>query len=329
MKKAALLMRPRSFFGANIVNIPAIYIVKKYTGAERIAVFSDRNLAGFYQQIPWVDQHSEAQSFRKIFLELDPDIDFLYSMRPSMDSLPFLKLGRRVKKAIGLSLRSKWLNSFYDYHLSCDTQAYRGVAHIQPLMNYLQLPQEAGFYMREAMLALLGSSFAYGAATHICLMPGAGAGEHKKWGIENYWSLAQQLHALNPIWQFDFILGVSEQYEKAFLLKRRHHLPFKLHQNLSLRELIKIVENSSLTIANDCGPSHISQCLAKPFIGIYGQPNPEWFFAHEQSHSVTARNTDIKSITVATVYERCLNLLEQCPRKFKLVGLPHERHAAL
>lgn len=318
MNKAIILLRSRSFFGANIVNLPAIYIVKKYLKTDEITVFTDINVSGFYDQLPWVSRQSDVRGFYSVYKKTAPNTDFLYSMRPSMDSVCLLKPLRNIKVAVGLSLRSNLLNRFFDYHCPCSTSVYRAVSHILPLINYLLLPEPASYYLREAMLDLIESApFSVepiAAKNRICIMSGAGGGEHKKWGIENYWQLAMKLHQANPALHFDFIMGPDDEQEIEFLSLQKKSFSFATKQTLALKDLIGLVENSALTIANDCGPSHIAQCLVKPFIGLYYEPNPEWFLPHPLSCSLSPDNADIKSLSVDNVLAMSLRLLCNPPR---------------
>lgn len=309
MKQAILILRKRSFFGANIVNLPAIYLVKQYLQAERISLITDINVRYFYDQIPWVIQHSDVQGFFAVYKILPKNVDFLYSMRPSMDSASVLKFLKNIKTAVGFSLRSRLLNRLFDYHMPCNTSIYRAIAHIDPLLHALQLPNEPTYYLREAMLALIDPTTPAETGSHICIMPGAGGGEHKKWSIENYWELITLMHEHNPSLHFRFILGTDETKEIAFLEAQKKTFPFSVHKNLKLKKLIAFVENSALTIANDCGPSHISQCLVKPFVGLYSEPNPEWFLSHPLSRSLSPSDKDLKSLSVNEVLAASLDLL--------------------
>lgn len=90
MKQAILLLRNRSFFGANIVNLPAIYLTKKYLQVDEVSLFTDINVRYFYEQVPWVTRQSDARGFMAIYKQTPKEADFLYSMRPSMDSVSLL-----------------------------------------------------------------------------------------------------------------------------------------------------------------------------------------------------------------------------------------------
>lgn len=310
-----LLLRPRSFFGANIVNLPAIFFAKTYLQSKQLIVFSDIHLQSFYQQIPWVNQHYDTQSFWRIWKQIPKDCSLLYSMRPSMDTAPLFK-AKGIKTLIGLDLRSRLLNSLFDLHQPCSTTQYRAISHLTPLLSYAQADKPAAYYLRESMLALAGPLLQ--PDDSICFMPGAGGGEHKKWGIQNFFNLGLALQQIYPSLRFHFVLGDNEKAEKDFLLQQASHLlNFDIQENLDLNTLTQLIENSHLTVANDCGPSHISQCLCKPFVGLYQALNPEWFHAHAKSISLSPTDQNIRSIRVETVLENCLYLLkdEDCTRQ--------------
>lgn len=316
MKTATLLLRPRSLFGANIVNLPAIYTVKKHLNAEKITVLTDINLSSFYKQISWVDHQSEAQSFYKIFNEIERNSDLIYSMRPSMDGAPFFKYLKNIKYSIGLSLRSSLLNRMFDYHTPNCESTYRAISHLQPIIDFFKLPQQPAYYLRKSMLDIVGiNNFTHKNETNnksICFMPGAGSGERKKWGIENYWLLAKKLYEYNDDIQFDFLIGTPEKREHEYLIERQNELPITIHKDLSLRDLVILAENTDLTVANDCGPSHISQCLVKPFVGLYVHHNPEWHHSYDLSREINNNNKNIKDISVNKVFDTCINLVSLC-----------------
>lgn len=201
------------------------------------------------------------------------------------------------------------MSRWFDYCYPRDKSIYRAIAHIQPLLHVLQLPDDPIRYLREAMLALMGPSRQAASTPQICIMPGAGGGEHKKWGIENYWKLVTLIHEHHPTVHFNFVLGPDDAAEIEFLENQQSTLPFHVQKNLSLKELVALTENSLLTIANDCGPSHVSQCLVKPFIGLYYKPNPEWFLPHPLSRSFSPPDENIKNIFINDVLVASLELL--------------------
>lgn len=310
-KNAVLLLRDRSFFGANIVNLPTIYLVKKYFSADTISVFTDINLQYFYQQISWVTHQFDCRNFYQIYKNIPANTRLLYSMRPSMDSAPLFKYLRKIDRSIGLSLRSTLLNRLFDCHYPYLPSEYRAISHIRPLLNYLGLSQKPNDYLREAMLDLINSP-SQPVQQSVAIMPGAGGGEHKKWGINKYWHLVEKLSLLKPHLHFNFIIGSNEKEEEGFLRSKKlsSKVSFTIEKNLGLIPLTQLINESALVIANDCGPSHIAQCLVKPFIGLYLEPNPEWFLSHKLSYDLCPLHSkDIKEISVDEVLEKSLLLL--------------------
>lgn len=309
MKKAVVLLRNRPFYGANIVSLPAVYVARKYARIDHLTVFASKGLQPFYAGVPWVDDCLEQSSMLDVYMRVPARADLYYSMRPGMDGAALIGAVRRARLSLGLGKSYNPLNLLFDGRYDYTKTEYRAVGYLKPLIDGLALPEQAGFYMREAMLALAGKVPRPSAS--VCMMPGAGAGEFKKWGIDNYYALAQALHASHAGLFFDFILGPGETRERDFLhAKQGCGLPFAIHSNLSLAENTALVESSALVVANDCGPSHIAQCLQRPFIGLYCVNDPEWFFAHQYSVALTpAAEADIKSIPMTRVLQRAQTLL--------------------
>ncbi|MFT2110220.1 glycosyltransferase family 9 protein [Marinomonas sp. 2405UD68-3] len=82
-----------------------------------------------------------------------------------------------------------------------------------------------------------------------------------------------------------------------------------LHINMTLHDISKLVNYCDLTIANDCGPSYITQCMQKPYTGFFREPNVEWFPKHSKSVKVLPfKGHSIKTITTDNVTEFAVNL---------------------
>jgi len=310
LKKAALLLRSRTFYGANIVSLPVIYAVKKHAQVDRLTLFASSGLEGFYRDLPWIDNYSETKSLLKTCFQVPASVDIYYSMRPGMVNAALIGVVRRARVSIGLGKPSNPLNRFFDRCDEYTEDIYRAVTYLLPLIETLGLPMGPAFYMREAMMDMADGRVEK-TPGHVCLLPGAGAGEFKKWGVARFYELACTLYARYPGLVFDFVLGPSETEERQFLEGRLGQaLPFRIHENLGLADNAALMASSALVIANDCGPSHFAQCLQRPFIGLYCEDNPEWFFPHAQSSAILPEDGgDIKSITVERVAKTAADLL--------------------
>ena len=80
----------------------------------------------------------------------------------------------------------------------------------------------------------------------------------------------------------------------------------------TLSELSAIMLRARLVVANDCGPSHIAQGACVPYVGIFNEPNPEWFWDRPYSAAVVPPHPKdgIDAITPDDVLHACQNVLD-------------------
>lgn len=137
-------------------------------------------------------------------------------------------------------------------------------------------------------------------------------GAFKRWGIANYTALAQRLqHHLGPYTTFTCILGPAETDELAQL--QQLNLPnFRLLVSRPLADIADLCVNAKLIVANDCGPSHIAQNTGTPYVGLFNEPNPEWFWQRPNTRAVTPPlgTIDIQSVSIERVEAACCNALK-------------------
>ncbi|WP_153445914.1 glycosyltransferase family 9 protein [Vibrio algicola] len=149
----------------------------------------------------------------------------------------------------------------------------------------------------------------------LTIIPGGGAGSYKRWDIKKYCRVALELIEKNNFNEpIQFILGPEEQHFQDVIVEKLKSISNKVYiiNSPSIPELIDIAKTSRLTIANDCGPTHIFQMLESPLIMIWGwhdngaSPYPtlqEWFNSTENSWSIfpNEKTKNIQSITVDKV----------------------------
>lgn len=99
--------------------------------------------------------------------------------------------------------------------------------------------------------------------------------------------------------EFTFVLGPDEQIERQCILNL-NRLDFRIEYCRAVGALAAVMRDARLVVANDCGPSHIVQGLCVPYIGVFIELNPEWFWARNNSRAVVpvAGGASINSITV-------------------------------
>lgn len=142
----------------------------------------------------------------------------------------------------------------------------------------------------------------------VTMMPGGGAGEFKKWGLERFMTLAQRLSERYDV-QFNVVLGPAEQAEASALADSQRD-DLRVWVRPSLPELARVVVGSDLVVANDCGPSHVAQCSGVPFVGLFDAHKPEWFWQRDAAHClVPTPGAELQSLPVDDVAKACEALL--------------------
>lgn len=101
----------------------------------------------------------------------------------------------------------------------------------------------------------------------------------KRWP-EAHWSDLLNLFSRGN-YKIGIIVGYAEKdsFPNLSMLKN-----IKVYSEISLRRIAALCKNSSLVIANDCGPMHIAAASGANLIAIFGPTNPRCWFAYSGTH---------------------------------------------
>ena len=238
--------------------------------------------------------------------------DLLVTLRP---------VSIRINMLVGVSgarVRTGYRTAISRVLFSCT--APRDVAVYRPL-NYLRVldtlgvqPLVANFFEEAARRASVTLDRD---GEYYCLMPG-GLRAHKRWGIANFLALAARIHADRPSARFVFVLGPGEGEVHQMIRESATGSASVILDTASLANISHAVLTSRITIANDCGPSHVAQLLGRPYVGLFannrGQADllsHEWFFPRPGACWLSAPSgADITEIPVETVYGRAIATAE-------------------
>lgn len=311
-KKTICVLRNRWHFGAQILTIPALFYIKKNSAIENsveISVISKQDTHWFYSQFNWIDNFFIQGGFFSD-LKLIYNSEKLVSFQPSSYRYLFLSLLARVDKRFGFS-KKRFLNHFWKKSIAFNPSVYRGLHYLQlasieegidkaALMDYLKLP----FFEMASTSDLIINTCNQSNTLDVCIMPGGGAGEFKKWGVQNFFESAKLLAiSKNKSVVLHWLVGPDEVKEKkaidllvnnSFLINEKQSVTSFLYTNLKIKDIAALVSQVDITIANDCGPAHIAQCMQQGFIGIFDQTKPEWFLAHTASKCVVPNKESSK-----------------------------------
>jgi ADP-heptose:LPS heptosyltransferase len=320
IRHIGVFLQNRRTFGTLVCHIPFLSSLRRYFPAARVTIISpfagaqllvDEGLADELRI--WPPQ--PRQQYR-LFRTLDADM--LLTLRPVSIFIDLL---------VGLSrarVRSGYRTAVSRFLFSSTSP--RDLAIYRPL-NYLRVLDGLGIqhsltgYFEEAARR---ASVVFDPRDELyCFMPG-GDGPHKRWGIDNFIALAERIRGARPAARFVFIVGPKEADLPRDIRASATASASVLLETPALATIAHAVLASRVTIANDCGPSHVAQLLGRPYVGLFandrGQADRlvrEWFFARPGACWVSPSvGADINEISPDIVYGRMLSVLPSAAADF-------------
>ncbi len=81
----------------------------------------------------------------------------------------------------------------------------------------------------------------------------------------------------------------------------------------TLGQLPTLIKNAALVVSNDSGSMHLAAAMEKPVLALFGPTDPTRFgpypLTSPHNHVLCAPENDLSELTVASVYERILTIL--------------------
>ena len=140
----------------------------------------------------------------------------------------------------------------------------------------------------------------------ILLIPNS-RGEHKEWPF-----FPELTKALNDSVSDLVVWDSPRPWESPSLTHPERFL--NLTTKTSLPEMISLLAQARLVIANDSGPLHIAAALGTPVLGLFGPTTPAQFGPYPPerptNHSLSAPDGNISKLTVKTVHSKVLEILK-------------------
>jgi ADP-heptose:LPS heptosyltransferase len=180
-------------------------------------------------------------------------------------------------------------------------------------LNYLRLVEPLGVppllseYLREA--AAEEPAVIDPRRENVCLMPG-GASPFKLWGIDNFLALAASIRRARPAARFVFVLGPGERALRAAIAGSAVADVSTMLDTPALGAIAQAVLASRVTVANDCGPSHVAQLLGGPYVAVFANHRGQveritrqWFYRRPGARWVSGpAGTPITDVAPAEVH---------------------------
>ena len=314
MKQVVVFIRSMKFLGTQIVSYPLLYQIKQFWPDCHLRVVAQDDVGKHYLSLPWVDEFVRANSLGEVFAAMRRQDDLLIVLHFASDKYGVAALLKRPR--IRLGFKNRRITDFVWTHSHPKNFGeYMGLGNLRVLAAYRDFdPANAA---RNAICALAHLAQSVVAPADVVLMPGGGAGDWKRWPIQKFVELADALKSKlveNKVCtvapKFCFVLGPDEAGEYAWLQSLgRDDFVFLMTQPIF--EISKAVMQARLIVANDCGPSHLAQFSGKPYVGVFHEPNREWFWARETSEDVIPADgtTEIGHVAVDDVFKACVKVL--------------------
>jgi ADP-heptose:LPS heptosyltransferase len=311
-KAIAVFSHNKPFFGATLVQFPLYqhlrknypdHIIKVYSPVQEADLFIKYGLADeleVYQKSAFRNYWTLPRSIKK----LRPAI--IINCREFSEQINIIVGLSKAPQKIGFKPNSI-TRAFYNRTIPYSISTYRG-SNFLNLVYLLDLKKRFEF----DEIKTLGNASSLQFDIHrknICLIPGGGEGEHKRWGIQNFLALCQRYLAREKNTCFNFILGFKEEEYIEEIKKTLPAENINILFKIQIGDMVKAILQSNVTVANDCGPSHLAQMCKVNYISIWGwekqQPYErigEWFLPHAKAAYVVAeKDQSIKTVAAEKV----------------------------
>ncbi|MGE4339454.1 MAG: glycosyltransferase family 9 protein [Pigmentiphaga sp.] len=320
MRDIVVLVRSRPFFGAQLVMFPALHQLKQWLPDHCLRVVARDPLGSVFEALPWVDEFRLARSAFDEWRAIGSACAVLLALHPSSERHGALAALRLPPVRLGYH-NGRLTDRVWTHAIAADTHTYRALHGLQLLNAWRPLDPFAS--ARDSVLALAAvlPPAERVAPGGIVLMPGGGAGEFKKWGLDNFLALVEALRrgpsGAAPV---HIVLGPAEAAEAAALEADAIH-DCTVWLQPSLSQLAALVADARLVVANDCGPSHLGQCSGTPFVGLFDAIKPEWFWPRPLARCLTpSDNLPLRELPLPTVLAACEDLLTEASRGLNAVA---------
>lgn len=288
-----VFLHNRPFFGAHVVHIPFLSLLKKMHPHAMIVGVSRSSGASFLMELGFLDALEVIEKGGFLNLNKKYKFDMGFNLRPSSLSTALLMLGLRIPHRVGFKSKAG-----IAYKRSCplDTSLYRADLFLSLLNASSSL--EVCSYVRGCF------SHEKHARHKFILAPGAG-GKEKKWPLEYYIELAEMLQEYQAQ-SVCFLTGPQEEEEKKIL----ENNGFNVTHDPNIVSLFSLISSCEFFISNDCGPSHIAHIMGVNQLVIFKDYLPEWFLERGNSSYLTS-NDSLVRIKPSRVMEEVFKVYSQ------------------
>lgn len=305
-RRIAVFLQNRARLGTLVCHIPLISSLRRRYPTARISIvapFPDAALLvgeGLADVlVPWPRRPwGQLRTARALAADL------LITLRPASTFITLLVglSGARVR----IGFETPLARLLFTATRPRDLTIYRVLNYLR-LLEPLGVPPSLADYLREA--AAREPVAVDPGQECVCLMPG-GASPFKLWGIERFLAVAELIRAARPAVRFIVVLGPGERALREPIAGSPVADVTAILDTPPLGRIAQAVLASQVTIANDCGPSHVAQLLGGPYVAVFANHQGQveritrqWFYPRPGARWVSGpAGTPITDVTPADVY---------------------------
>jgi heptosyltransferase-2 len=266
-----LVVRSPNWLGDAVMALPAVRNLKTLLGNDPLTVAAPEKLAALWQACPFVDRViplPEPRNIRAVSAQLREGKFGTAVLLPNSPRSALEAFLARIPKRFGYA------------------RGFRGLLLTRtvpvPPRDPLRLHQK--FYYLDLVATLGGPGddslpklrHGYRAALDspplVALCPGAEYGPAKRWPLENYVAVAQQLAEK---WAARLVI-LGAPGDAAIAAELAAQVPGAENRagQTSLADFMTVLESSRLVICNDSGAMHLASALGVPTVAIFGSTEP-------------------------------------------------------
>ncbi len=259
--------------GDSVFTIPALREIEKkfnkfyiFCFEETVPIFklffSEQDIISFQHSDFLLNDRIARSNIRKKLKNINPEI--IYDLTGSVLSASIL-FNSDSKEIIGVN--ANYYKNIYSQHVPIRTSP-----HI------LDIYLDAAGVEDSKRKALKEFELDFDKDGYIAIHPFAGW-ESKEWNLNKFIELAERLNKNYNV----VLVTVPGKIEEDV----KNEIEFKgitIAETRDIKELIAVLKDCSLIVANDSGPLYIANCLGKPTFAIYGPTNPVYHVPSGPGH---------------------------------------------
>lgn len=302
LQRFEILIRSSNWLGDACMAVPAVRAIRRGRPDARVTVLSPEKLAGFWREIPEVDEVlsipkkagilGAGKIIRKNPRHFDAAVLLPNSLRSALEAW----LGR-VPRIVGYKGHSrKWLVNQIIPPKKRITPTEHHVRH------YLRIAWRLGADVEDPTLrdCLPGGGGKYMATEstdttpewRIGICAGAEYGPAKRWPPDRFAAAMQLIQAARPEVRFVLFGAPGE----TALGRELSGLVGGNCENLvgktTLEELMAELRRCRLLLTNDTGTMHLAALLGTPVTAIFGSTEPDWTGPLGTGHTIVRRHVE-------------------------------------